>query len=174
MSRPAAAGGSAAGFVLSGILALAAGGAAVWFSLEAAEAEAALARTKEDYASMAKWRRPVEEMLRSRKTRSGMQESSEDLLTFLDRKARQAQIPAGLFSIARNQEQAIGSWRESSYTMTLRPASKEQPISREAVVDLLRLVESERRSVKSKNLQFAYHGNAFASAVLTFAQYSPK
>jgi hypothetical protein len=173
MSR-AAGSGPGAGVWIPLVLLLGAAGGAGWLYVEADRAEADLRRAKEDYASMAKWRRPVEEMLRSRKTRTGMQESTEDLLTFIDRKARQAQIPSGLFTIARNPEQAAGSWKESSYTVTLRPPSKEAPISRDALVDLLRLVEAERRSVKAKNLQLSYAGSNLSSAVLTFSQFTPK
>jgi hypothetical protein len=162
------------GFWVAGAIALAAGGAAIHFHLQASKAADELRRAKEDYASMTKWRRPVEEMLKAKKTRTGMQESSEDLLTFLDRKARQAQIPQGLFTIAKNPELSTGSWKEASYTVTLRPASKEAPVSRDAVIDLLRLVETERRSVKSKNLQVTFAGPNLSSATLTFAQFSPK
>jgi hypothetical protein len=167
-------GASVAGFWIAGVLALGAGGAALHYRLQAGKAAEALGRAKEDYASMAKWRRPVEEMLKAKKTRTGMQESSEDLLTFLDRKARQAQIPQGLFTIAKNPELSTGSWKEASYTVTLRPATKEAPVSRDAVIDLLRLVETERRSVKSKNLQVTFAGQNLSSATLTFAQFTPK
>lgn len=167
-------GGTPWSLITAALLCAAAGGAAVWGHLEARKAAEELQSAKDEYASMAKWKRPVEEMFRSKKTRGAMQESSEDLLTFIDRKARQAQIPAGMFTIAKNQDQTTGSWKESSYTVTLRPSSKETPVSRDALVDLLRLVETERRSVKAKNLQISYTGQNLSSATLTFAQYTPK
>lgn len=174
MSRTAKPGGGFLGLILAGLLCAAAGGAAVWGRLEAGRSAEELQQAKDEYASMAKWKRPVEEMMRSKTTRKGMQESTEDLLTFIDRQARQAQIPAGMFTIARNQDQTTGSWKESSYTVTLRPLSKEAPVSRDALVDLLRLVETGRRSVKTKNLQVTYAGQNLSSATLTFAQYAPK
>ena len=173
MSRTAKPAGGFLGLILAGLLCAAAGGAAVWGRVEARKSEEDLQRAKDDYASMSKWKRPVEEMLRSNTTLKGM-ETTEDLLTFIDRKARQAQIPAGMFTIAKNQDQTTGSWKESSYTVTLRPSSKEVPVSRDALVDLLRLIETERRSVKAKNLQVTYAGQNLSSATLTFAQYAPK
>lgn len=162
------------GLIFAGLLCAVAGGAALWGRHEADRSAEGLRQAKDDYASMAKWKRPVEEMLRSKTTLKGMQETTEDLLTFIDRQARQAQIPAGMFTIAKNQDQTTGSWKESSYTVTLRPLSKEAPVSRDGLVDLLRLVETGRRSVKTKNLQITYAGQNLSSATLTFAQYAPK
>lgn len=82
-------------------------------------------------------------------------ESAEDILPFLGRKGAAAGIPQSLFNVARNNPQKQGSWTETSYTVTLR-GTKEAPLARSAVADFLVAVETERPSIKSKNLSLTF------------------
>jgi hypothetical protein len=168
--------GSSTGvIVLAAVLALGAAGAVAWFQRQASASLELLRRSKDEYTQMAeRMKKPFEEFKRVQKKNAGSAQPGEDLLTFLDRKARQANIPAGLFNIARNTDSTTGPWKETSYTVTLRSASKENPVRKAPVVDLLRLVETEQRSVKTKNLQIAFAGDDFGSAVITFSQFQQK
>lgn len=168
-------GGSAGVLAFAAVLALAAAGALVYYQREASASLEQLRRSKDEYKQMVeRMKKPVEEYKRQQKKLAGTAAPSEDLLTFLDRKARQAQIPAGLFNIARNTDATSGAWKETSYTVTLRGAAKESPLRKAPLVDLLRLVETEQRSVKAKNLQLAFNGDDFSSAIITFSQFQPK
>ena len=168
-------GSSTVALVGTALLALAAAGVVGWFWKQAGKAGDDLQRSKGEYRNMVDvMKKPVEEYVRVRKSRgAAVSDTGEDMLTFLDRKARQAQIPAGLLNITRNQNLATGGWTETSYTVTMRSPSKENPVRRDPVVDLLRLVETERRTTKSKNLQLAFTGSELTSATITFSQYQP-
>jgi uncharacterized protein HemX len=168
--------GSSTGvIVLAVVLALGAAGAVWWFQRQAAASLELLRRSKDEYKQMSeRMKKPVEEYIRVTKKNQGTAQPGEDLLTFLDRKARQAQIPAGLFNIAKNTDSTSGAWKETSYTVTLRSAAKESPVRKGPVIDLLRLVETEQRSVKTKNLQLSFAGDDFGSAVITFSQFQQK
>jgi len=157
-------------FALLGILCAAAAGGAVWLSAEAAAGEEALERAKRDYRDMVKWRPAVEDF--RRKQGSGGRPTDGDTLTFLSRKASAAKIPPNLFSIQRNPPLKTGGWSEESFTVTLR-GTKEEPVKRDAVVDFIRLVETERPSVKVKNLQLSFAGDPLATAVITFSTFEP-
>jgi hypothetical protein len=149
-------------------------GVLVWrLREEAGKEERLLERAKGEYREMVRLRKPVEEYVRdrARKPDAGTK-PGEDLVTFLSRKAVQAQIPANLFSIAKNPDLATGSWKESSYSVTLR-GTKENPVARGPVVDFARLVEQERPSVKLKNLNLAFAGDPLQSAALTFSLFEP-
>ncbi len=147
------------------------GGLVWYFREEADRAGRELERAKTDYREMVRLKRPVEEYLRNRSRRPGTEaRPGEDLVTFLSRKATQAQIPANLFSIAKNPELASGGWKESSFTITLR-GTKENPVARGPVVDFIRLVEQERPSIKVKNMNLAFSGDPFSSAALTFSSF---
>jgi hypothetical protein len=165
-------GGSVIPIVISALLALGAAALAALFFNDAQKAAEELQTSKDDYRRMVdQMKKPVEEFLRNRKNRAGSQESNEDMLTFLDRKARQAQIPPGVFNIARNQDMTVGPWKETSYTVTLQSQTKDTPVERKPVVDLLRFVETERRSTKSKNLRLTFSGADFSSVAITFSSF---
>jgi len=169
------AGSSTVVIAISALLALGAAGVVYYFHDAAAKAEETLETAKGEYRKMAdRMKKPVEEYLRSRKNRPDTKESSEDMMTFLDRKARESQIPPGIFNIAKNANAAIGAWNETSYTVTLQSGAKESPVKKIPVVDFLRRVETERRSAKTKSLQLAYAGDDFKSVVITFSQFQPK
>lgn len=174
MSKAAASGGGNATFALFGLIALGLAGAAVWLQGEASGERGKLDRYKKDYREMAdRMRRPVEQFLSSRRGSGESRPSGEDLLTFLSRKATQAQIPPGLFAIQRNQEFKAGPWKEQSYTVNLR-GTKETPLPRGPVADFLKLVEQERPAVRAKGLALAFAGDPLSTAVLTFAFFEPE
>jgi hypothetical protein len=165
--------------VLAGaaLLALAAAGA-VWYYRDLSQkSEQHLAQTKDEYRQMAdKMKKPVEDFVRQRKGRpkTGPADEGGDLLTFLDRKARESTIPPGSFTIAKNQNIAVGPWQESSYTVTLQSEKKETPVKRNPVVDFLGRVERERRSTKSKSIQLTFAGDDLKSAIISFSQFQAK
>lgn len=155
------------------ILVISALGGLVWyFREEAGRAGRELERAKSEYREMVRLKKPVEEYVKNRSRRPGADavKAGEDLVTFLSRKATQAQIPANLFSIAKNPDLTSGQWKESSFTVTLR-GTKENPVARGPVVDFIRLVEQERPSMKVKNMNLAFAGDPFQSAALTFSSF---
>src|SRR5882672_3898286 len=159
---------------VSVLLALGAGGVVWYFQDQAVKSENLLLRTKDEYRQMEKMKRPVEEYLRSRPKGPPVKEEDGDLLTFLDRKAREAQIPPGVFTIAKNANIAVGPWQESSYTITLQSEKKESPVKRNPVVEFLGRVERERRSTKSKSIQLTFSGDDLKTAIISFSQFTAK
>ena len=148
-------------------------GGLVWYFREEAErAGRELERAKNDYREMVRQKKPVEEYLKNQKAGKGTDavKVGEDLVTFLSRKATQAQIPANLFSIAKNPDLTSGGWKETSFTVTLR-GTKDAPVARGPVVDFVRLVEQERLSIKVKNLNLAFAGDPFSAATFTFSSF---
>jgi hypothetical protein len=99
-------------------------------------------------------------------------ENIQDILPFLERKRAAAGIPQNLFNVARNNPPKQGKWTETSYTVTLR-GTKEAPVPRNAVADFLVAVETERPSIKSRNLNltFAPSSGDLASVSITFSQF---
>src|SRR5205085_6338118 len=131
------------------LLALAAAGAVWYYRDLSLKSEQRLAQAKDEYRQMVeRMKKPVEDYLRQRKGRPKTTPADEggDLLTFLDRKAREAQIPPGSFTIAKNANTVVGPWQESSYTVTLQSEKKESPVKRSPVVEVLGRVERDRRS----------------------------
>jgi len=165
-------GGSGGGGALAAISALVGAGllgGIVWLHGEAAREEDAFERSKRDYREMVdRMKAPVAAHLKGRKGQTPG--SSEDLLTFLSRKATSAQIPPQIFRIQRNQELKTGGWVERSYTVNLQ-GTKETPVSRDAVVNFVRLVETERPAVRVKNLSLTFGGSELGSAALTFSAF---
>lgn len=147
-------------------------GGLVWYLREeAGKAGRELERAKSEYREMVRLKKPVEEYLRIRKTvKTTDVKAGEDLVTFLSRKATQAQIPANLFSIAKNPDLTSGGWKETSFTVTLR-GTKDNPVARGPIVDFVRLVEQERPAIKVKNLNLAFAGDPFSAATLTFSSF---
>ena len=163
-------GGGGGGALAAALLLLAAGLSAftVWIRGEAIREEEGLDRVKAEYREMVDRMKPAVLLyLKGAKTPSN---PNEDLLTFLSRKATQAQIPASLFKIQRNQELKTGGWRELSYSVSLQGA-KDAPVSRVAVADFIRLVETERPSVRVKNLSLAFAGDNLGQASVTFSAF---
>ena len=92
---------------ISALLALGAASVVYYFHDAATKAEETLETAKTDYRKMAdRMKKPVEEYLRTKKNRPDTKESTEDMMTFLDRKARESQIPPGIFNIAKNANAA--------------------------------------------------------------------
>lgn len=166
-------GGSTIVIALSALLALGAAGGAYYCWDESERAAEKLVRAKDEYKKMAQWKRPIEDYLRINKGRTPVAPDESDLMTFLDKKARESQIPPGIFNLAKNSPTMLTSWKEESYTVTLQ-SSKETAVRKVPIVDFLRKVEAERRSTKVKALQLAMNGDEFKSATITFSQFQPK
>lgn len=169
-------GSSTAVLAIAGLLGLGALGLVYYFHEQAARAEKTLLQAKDDYREMQqRMKKPVEDFVRQQKGRQPVkEEAAGDLLTFLDRKAREAQIPSGSFTIARNASSVTGNWQESSYTVTLQSDKKDVPIRRNPIVDFLSKVEKERRSTKSKSIQLTFAGDDLKSAIIGISQFQPK
>lgn len=160
---------------LAGLLGLGALGLVFHFRGQADKAEQLLLRSKNEYLEMLRCRKVVEEYLRKNKgSKAAPKEDQGDMLTFLDRKARESQIPPGSFTVAKNANAVVGPWQETSYTVTLQGDKKESPVKRQPVVDFLSRVERERRSAKSKSIQLTFSGEDFRTAIIGFSQFTPK
>ena len=166
--------GSMMVIALSALLALGAAGG-VWYCYgETAKAEALLVRSKGEYKRMAEQKRAVEEFLRQRKGKSAATvENNEDMMVFLDKKSREAQIPPTSITFSKNAPSQLATWVETSYTATLQ-GNKDAPVKKNPIVDFLRRVESERRATKVRSLQLVFSGDDLKSAVITFSQFTPK
>jgi hypothetical protein len=162
-------GGSGALVAITAILGAGLIALAVWLHSETSRAEDTLDRAKREYREMVDRMKPavIAYLKGGKPDKTG---SQEDLLTYLSRKATAAKIPAEIFRIQRNQELKQGGWREQSYTVNLQGA-KDLPVSREAVAAFARLVETERPSVRVKNLSLAFTGDDLGSASLTFSSF---
>jgi hypothetical protein len=156
---------------LSALLALGAAGGVYYCYDEAAKAEAMLERSKDEYRKMGGWKKSVEEFIRKNKGKAAVPESNEDMMVFLDRKARESQIASGTITFSKTPPQSIGPWTETVYTATL---SSKEPVKKNPIVDFLRKVESERRSTKVRSLRLDYSGDDFKSAIITLSQFTPK
>ncbi len=144
-------------------------GLIVWLYGETARREEELQRSKREYREMVdRMKGPVKDLLKGPK--GTPVNPNEDLLTFLSRKATVAQIPPSIFKIQPNQPLSAGGWRETSYTVSLQ-GTKEAPVSRDAVADFVRLVETERPAVRVKNLSLAFDGNDLGQASVTFSAF---
>ncbi|MBV8878511.1 MAG: hypothetical protein JO332_00975 [Planctomycetaceae bacterium] len=168
-------GGSLTILAIAGVLGLGALGLVFYFRDQADQAEKLVLRSKEEYREMQeKMKKPVEEFIRLRKNRTGQpKEDSGDMLTFLDRKAREAQVPPG-YTVTKNATATVGIWQESSYTVSLQSEKKDVPVKRNPVVDFIGRVERERRSTKVKSLQLTFAGDDFKSAIIGFSQFQAK
>ncbi|MBI3855706.1 MAG: hypothetical protein HY293_08455 [Planctomycetes bacterium] len=167
-------GGSPIVVVLSALLALGAAGGVYYCYDEAQKSEAMLLRTKDEYKKMAEWKRPVEDYLRRNKGKTvAAQENTEDMMVFLDKKSREAQIPPGGITFSKNAPTQLAAWTETSFTAALT-SGKEAPVKKNPIVDFLRKVETERRSTKLRSLQLVFSGDDLKSAQLTFSQFTPK
>jgi hypothetical protein len=167
-------GSSTAVIAIAALLALGAAGAVYWFHDQAQKAEENLLRAKDEYRQMSQqMKRPVEDYLRRIKGQPPVKEDGGDLLTFLDRKARETGVPPGSLVISKNANATVGNWVESSYTATLQ-GTKDAPVRKNPVVDFIGLVERQRRSTKTKSIQVTYAGEDFKQAIVTFAQFTPK
>jgi hypothetical protein len=159
---------------LSALLALGAAGGVYYFYNEAAKAESMLNRAKDEYKKMAERKKPVEEFLRSRKGRSATASTSnEDMLVFLDKKSREAGIPAGTVPFTKHPPNQLTAWTETTYSAALQ-GGKDAGVKRIPIVDFLRKVETERRSTKVKTLQLVFAGDEFKSVAITFSEFTPK
>jgi len=167
-------GGSSMVIALSALLALGVAGGVYYFYDEAGKAETNLNRAKDEYKKMAERKKPVEEYLRQRKGRSASAPTSnEDMLVYLDKKARESQIPPGSITFAKNPPNQLTAWTEIPFMATLQ-GSKDAGVKRLPIVDFMRRVETERRSTKVKTLQLLFSGDEFKSASFTFSEFTPK
>jgi len=170
------AGSSTTVIAAAALLALGAAGAVWWCTDQAQKAEAALIRAKGEYREMSeRMKKPVEEYVRRMKGQPlpSKTEDNGDMLTFLDRKAREAQVPPGSLVISKNANATVGNWVESTYTATMQ-GTKDAPIRRNPVVDFLSRVERDRNSAKTKSIQITFAGEDFKQAIVTFSQFQPK
>jgi hypothetical protein len=161
---------------VAALLALGAAGAVYWCRDQALKAEQTLLRAKDDYKEMTdRMKKPVEDYIRRTKGQPPAPKENDagDMLTFLDRKARETQVPPGSLVISKNANATVGNWIESSYTATLQ-GTKDAPIKRNPVVDFLSRVERDRKSAKSKSVQITFAGEDFKQAIVTFSQFQPK
>jgi hypothetical protein len=168
------AGSSTVVILISALLALGAAGGVYYFYDQARKSEGGLQRSKDEYKKMAERKKTVEEYLRQRKGRPpAATESADGMETFLDKKAREAQIPQGSFTLTKTSGATVGTWIEVSYTMQFQ-GGKDAAVKKAPIVDFLRRVEAERRSVRVKSLQLAMSGDDFKTASITFSQFAPK
>ena len=167
-------GGSMTVIALAGLLGLAALGLVFYFRDQAGKAAELLVRSKDEYRQMQDRKKAVEEYVRKNKGRPPAGKEEGDVLTFLDRKARESKIPAGGFTIAKNATATVGNWQENSYTVTMQSEKKDSPVPRDPVVDFIGKVERERRSTKTKSLQLTFLGNDFKTAIISFSHFQPK
>jgi hypothetical protein len=167
-------GGSPWVIIVSALLAVAAAGGVYYFYNEAAKAEANLNRAKDEYKKMAERKKPVEEFLRHLKGRSSSTPAStEDMLVFLDKKARESQIPPGSITFSKDPPNQLTAWSETPFRAMLQ-GGKDAGVKRLPVVDFLRRVETERRSTKVKALQIVFSGDEFKSASILLSEFTPK
>ena len=167
-------GGSTTVMAIAGLLGLGALGLVYYFHDQAGKAEALLLQTKDEYRQMQDRKKIVEEWVRKNKGKPQAGKDEGDMLTFLDRKARESQIPPGGFTVAKNAPATVGPWQESSYTVTLQSEKKDSPVLRNPVVDFLGKVERERRSTKTQSLQLTFAGTDFKTAIISFSHFQPK
>ncbi len=161
--------------VLAGLLGLGALGLVYYFQDQAAKAEKVLLQGKSDYKEMQeRMKKAVEDYVRVKGKTPPKEDAAGDMLTFLDRKARESQIPPGVFTISRNATAVIGNWQENSYTVTLQSDKKDSPVKRGLLVDFLGKVENQRRSAKTKSIQITFAGDDLKQAVIGFSQFQPK
>jgi hypothetical protein len=163
-------GGSPIAFLITAFLVLGLLGLVYHLYNDAEQALRDLERSKGDYREMVKMEAPIVEWIRRRSKLPSAKDSSEDILSYLDKKRAQAQIPQSLFGTQKNAEIKWSGWKESSYTITLR-GTKESPVQRTWVVDFLGQVETDRPAVKSKSLTLAFAGDNFSSVSVTFATF---
>jgi hypothetical protein len=155
---------------MSAILALGAAYGVYYCYDEALKAEATLERSKEEYKKMGGWKRPVEDFLRKNKGKQAP-ESTEDMMVFLDKKAREAQIQTGSITFSKTPPNNLTSWIETVYTATL---TGKDPIKKAPLVDFARKVEAERRLTKVRSLQLVLSGEDVKNATITISQFTPK
>jgi hypothetical protein len=167
-------GSSSTVIVLSALLALGAAGGVYYFYDQAEKAESILTRAKDEYKKMAERKKPVEDFLHQRKGRSTKAPTNnEDMLVFLDKKARESQIPPGSITFSKNPPNQLTSWTEVPFMATLQ-GGKDAGLKRLPIVDFLRRVETERQSTKVKALQFVFGGDEFKSATIMLSEFAPK
>lgn len=158
--------------VLSALLALGAAYGVYFCYDEALKAESNLERAKEEYRKMGGWKKPVEEYLRKNKGKAAAAvEDNQDMMVFLDKKAREVQIPSGSITFSKTPPNNLPSWVETVYTATL---TGKDPIKRNPIVDFLRKVEAERRLTKVRSLQLVLAGDELKNATITISQFAPK
>src|SRR4029077_4671787 len=93
-------GSSTTVIVLAGVIGLGALGMVFYFQDQAVKAEKLLLQTKGEYKEMQeRMKKPVEDFVRVKGKAPPKEEAAGDMLTFLDRKAREAQLPPGVFTI---------------------------------------------------------------------------
>lgn len=139
---------------------------------ESERARVSLEDAKRDYEEMQKLKRVIAEgKVRSRRTPI-QKEPTDDPLSFLARKAAQAGIPQNVFRPSRSSPTKQGPWTETDFTVSLQ-GTKDAPVSRTSVADFIVGVETERPSIKSKNLTlgFAPGSGDLGSVSITFAQF---
>jgi hypothetical protein len=154
------------------LLAVAIAAGASFLYRESDRAQVALEDAKRDYQEMQRLKVLIAEgKLRNRRG-STPKESAEDPLSFLGRKAVQAGIPQNVFRPSRSAGIKQGPWTETDFMVTMQGA-KDMPVLRSSVADFIVAVETERPSIKSKNLSFSFVPGSgdLGSVSITFAQF---
>lgn len=156
---------------ISALLALGAAAGVYYCYDESVKAEATLERSKDEYKKMGAWKKPVEDYLRKNKGKQAAPESNEDMMVFLDRKARESQIASGAITFSKTPPTNLAAWTETVFTATL---TSKDPMKKTSIVDFVRKVETERKTTKVKTLQLIYSGDDIKSGTITFSQFTPK
>jgi hypothetical protein len=154
----------------SALLALGLAGLVVYFHYDAAAAQAELDTAKRQYREMAGMKKKIDESKRKGPAGAATPSSTEDILTFYDKKRAQAGIPQGMLTGPSQQDATLRGWKERAYTFTLN-GTKEAPVPRAPVADFVRLVEDERPGVRAKNLKLSFTGDAFSTVTITFTTF---
>lgn len=138
---------------------------------ESERARTELEDAKKDYEEMKRLKKVIAEAKLRNRRLPASNGTGGDPIAYLGRKATQAGIPQNLFQPTLNNRVKLGAWTETMYTVTLR-GTKDALLSRTSVVDFIIGVETERPSIKSKNLNLTFAGSGdFSAVTLTFAQY---
>lgn len=148
------------------------GGLVLHLRADADRADKELLRAFRMYDEMGKFRTVILSSGPRKKTSSPV--PGEDINALLAAKARLAQLPMGALSVSRGAESKQPGWKETTYLVNLRAASKEAAIPRIPLVDFFRMVEEERATLRSKTLTILYAGDNFASVQVLFSSFQPE
>ncbi len=147
--------------VLAAVAAVSLGGLAAWLNARAAEMRGRLTASIDQYDHMKDYRTRMDNI---RKNMSAVPKEEVDaprITTFISQKAGQSQLPSP--GIRVSSPPKSGSWSEIATTVDVR-GSRDQPVSRAAMVEFLAAIERERPYLKAKLLSFVFTQNDLVSA----------
>ncbi len=154
--------------LLAAVAAVSLGGLAAWLNSRATDMRGRLAASIEHYDRMKDYRARMDNI---RKNMSAVPKEEVDasrITTFVSQKAGQSQLPSPGIRVSTPPKS--GAWSEIATTVDLR-GSREQPVSRAAVVEFLAAIERERPYLKSKVLSFVFSQNDLASAQVVISYF---